>query len=514
MSARSLRSTAAFCLTMVTAATLAAQAPATPEEFARRQYDSGLEFLKSGRYAEALKDFQAVVESYPATTIADEAQLAMARYQLEVARDAGSAQSIAETLLKKFPTSDSVPMAYVVIGQAMVARGITPANADAALANFERVPRLFPGSDAVAPAVFAAGDTLKRLGRCSDALQRFEQVETQYPRTTWAWQARLSSAGCLVAAGRTVDAMATLQAVTDADHATPQARQARAWNTILYRLYLKASDGPAYSFSNRSAGGPAGKLKDVSAVALGDPGSAGCGAAGPQPCVYVGTRAGVMVLDEKGTLLRSFGSGEVRGLFVDPHGRVVMVQRAVMQQEDAGGAPGLITLTAPRDNGPQKVLDDMSAVAILSTGDRLVADRSARAVLRFDSAGKFVAPFASVRASRIAVGPGDAVALLDRDAKSVTIVDRDGKPGARIMAKGPGYELTNPADVGFDALGHLYVLERDAVDVFTSSGTLVTTFTPAPQGTGAFREATAFALDEAGRLFIYDERSERVQIYQ
>jgi TolA-binding protein len=516
MKAARWQSCLVLCAIVAAAATLAAQAPVTPEEFARRQYDSGLEFLRSGRYAEALKDFQAVVESYPATTIADEAQLAMARYQLDVARDAGAAQTIAESLLKKFPTSDSVPMAYVVIGQAMVARGITPANTDAALANFERVPRLFPGSDAVAPAVYAAGDTLKRLGRCADALQRFEQVETQYPRTAWAWESRLSSAGCLVAAGRPVDAMSTLQAVTDADATTPQARLARAWNTILYRLYLKAPARQAYTLSERSVGGPAGKLKDVAAVALGDRGTDGCKTTGTQPCVYVGTRAGVMVLDERGTPLRTFGSGEVRGLFVDAHGRVVMVQRAVLQQEDGSGAPGLVTLTAPRDNGPQKVLDDLSAVAMLSTGDRLVADRSVRAVYRFDAAGKFAAPFASVRASRIAVGPGDVVALLDRDTKSISIVDRDGKPAARIMTKGTGYELRNPTDIAFDALGHLYVLERDGVDVFTAAGTLVTAFAPpaAAQGSGGFRDASAFALDEAARLYVYDERTERVQIYQ
>jgi TolA-binding protein len=513
MSRRQWHSALAVCAIVAAAARLAAQGSVTPEEFARRQYDSGLEFLRSGRYAEALKDFQAVVESYPATTIADDAQLAMARYQLDVARDAGAAQTIAESLLKKFPTSDSVPMAYVIIGQAMVARGITPANTDAALANFERVPRLFPGSDAVAPAVFAAGDTLKRLGRCGDALQRFEQVETQYPRTAWAWEARLSSAGCLVSGGRAADAMATLQAVTDADPATPQARLAREWNTILYRLYLKGPTRPAYAFSDRSVGGPAGRLKDVTAVALGN--SRTEGAKGPSvPYVYVGTRAGVMVLDQKGTPVRSFGSGEARGLFVDPQGRIVMLQRAVLQQEDGPGEPGLVTLTAPRDGGPQKVLDDLSAVAILSTGDRLVADRSARAVYRFDAAGRFMSPFASVRASRIAVGPGDTVALLDRDTKSISILDRDGKAGARIMTKGTGYELKNPTDLAFDALGHLYVLERDAVDVFTTTGTLVTTFTPQPQGSGAFRDASAFALDEAARLYIYDEHTERVQVYQ
>jgi TolA-binding protein len=514
MNARCWHSALALCAIAATAARLAAQGPVTPEEFARRQYDSGLEFLRSGRYAEALKDFQAVVESYPATTIADDAQLAMARYQLEVAHDGGAAQTIAEALLKKFPTSDSVPMAYVIIGQAMVARGITPANTDAALANFERVPRLFPGSDAVAPAVFAAGDTLKRLGRCGDALQRFEQVETQYPRTTWAWEARLSSAGCLVAASRPVDAMATLQAVTDADPATPQASLARAWNTILYRLYLKAPTRPPYAFSERSVGGPGGKLRDVTAMALGTDPGAGCKPGMAQPCLYVGTRTGVIVFDEKGTPLRTFGSGEARGLFVDPRGRIVMVQRAVLQQEDGTGSPGLVTLTAPRDGGPQKVLDDLSAVAVLSNGDRLVADRSARAVYRFDSAGKFLAPFATVRASRIAVGPGDTIALLDRDTKSVSILDRDGKSLARIMSRGTGYELKNPVDLAFDALGHVYVLERDAVDVFTSAGRLITTFAPPPQAAGAFRDASAFALDEAARLYIYDDRGERVQVYQ
>ncbi len=99
-----------------------AQAPTTPEEFARRQYDSGQECLRSGKDSEALKDFQAVVDSYPGSSDADDAMLAIARYQLDIARDPAAAQVTAESLLKKFPTSDSIPMAYVIAGQAMVAR--------------------------------------------------------------------------------------------------------------------------------------------------------------------------------------------------------------------------------------------------------------------------------------------------------------------------------------------------------------------------------------------------------
>ena len=161
--------------------TAGAQAPATPDEFARRQYESGLEFLHAGKYTEALKDFEAVVDIYPASSVADEALLAIARYQLDVQRNPVAAQATAESLLKKFPASDSVAMSYVVAGQATVAKGLTPGNVDAALASFDRVQRLFAGTEAVAPALVAAGDTLRRLGRCPEALDEFDAVTHGVP---------------------------------------------------------------------------------------------------------------------------------------------------------------------------------------------------------------------------------------------------------------------------------------------------------------------------------------------
>ena len=60
----------------------AAQAPATSEDLARRQYEFGLESVKAGKYTEGLKDLEAVVDNYPASSAAAEALLAIARYQL------------------------------------------------------------------------------------------------------------------------------------------------------------------------------------------------------------------------------------------------------------------------------------------------------------------------------------------------------------------------------------------------------------------------------------------------
>ena len=58
-----------------------AQQPANNEEFARRQFDSGMSFLQNHRYAEALKDLQAVVDSFGTSTVAPTALLQIAQYQ-------------------------------------------------------------------------------------------------------------------------------------------------------------------------------------------------------------------------------------------------------------------------------------------------------------------------------------------------------------------------------------------------------------------------------------------------
>jgi outer membrane protein assembly factor BamD (BamD/ComL family) len=499
-----LRLLVGILASVVGAVPLLAQAPATPEEFARRQFESGLEFLRTGRDTEALKDFRAVVDNYPATSVADDALLMIAQYELDVRRDYAAARASADGLLKKFPASDSVAMAYVILGQAMVAQEMSPANVDAALASFERVPRLFAGTEAVAPALVAAGDTLRRLDRCPEALNRFMRVEVEYPRTRWAALARLSGASCEVAAGRPIDAMARLQRAVDLDPAAPEATSARALNTVLYRLYVRAPAQPPWTASDRVIAGPAGRMRDVHGIAVGPDGS-----------LFVGTRTGVQVLDSKGSVSRTVASAsEARSMFVDARGSVTIAQRAVLQPEGrAAGAPSLVTLTVPRDGAQSRVVDDIAAVAVLSSGERLVADRGQRAVYRFEAGGKYLAAFATGRVTRIAVGPADEVALLDRDQKQVTLVDRTGTPLSRIAAKGTGWTMDNPADVAFDALGHVYVLDRSRLLVFARDGRLVTSFAPPTGSPGAFRSGAALALDAAGRVYLYDERTERVQVY-
>jgi TolA-binding protein len=66
-------------LVVCAAAALTAQGT-SEESLAQRRLDSGRAFARQNNYAEALRDFQAVVESYPASSVADNALLEIARY--------------------------------------------------------------------------------------------------------------------------------------------------------------------------------------------------------------------------------------------------------------------------------------------------------------------------------------------------------------------------------------------------------------------------------------------------
>src|SRR5262249_8595466 len=181
-----------LCIAAVVAAgTAILGAQANTEEFARRQYESGLSFMQNGRYAEALKDFQAGLASFAGTSVAGNALPQVALDQVDVPQDTAGAQAAVERLLKDYPETDSAPMAYVVSGRIALAKGRAPGDVDSALASFERVPRLFPNDEAVPAAGFYAGDTLRIVRRTDEALERFRRVSLEYPRSISAARARI-----------------------------------------------------------------------------------------------------------------------------------------------------------------------------------------------------------------------------------------------------------------------------------------------------------------------------------
>ena len=491
-------------LVLATGATLAgAQDPAT-EGAARRRYESGLTFLAEKKYSEALKDFQAVVDSYQQSRVADAALLRIAEYQLDVVGDIAAAQTAVDLLQKKYGNSESGPMGLVLAGRIILSKSRVAAEVDSAIASYDRVPRLFPGSDAVPASMFYAGEALRLTHRDAEAILRFRQVSTDYPESEWAPRALLSEARCLVLTGKAPRAMELLQRVRQRFPKSVEAQTAVAWNTILYRLYLRVPAQPAFQHAaQRTIAGATGRLKDIQALAI-----------GPGGTLYAAHSDGVLAFDLAGRSAPGLTAKDTRAVAFDRSGSPTAVGRDGIVGPD--GAPR--ALTVPKPDGSPRTLGDITSGVLTSTGDLLVVDSNAKNIARFSSAGKFAAPFAPVFPSRLAIDVTDRVVSLDENGAGLTVIEHDGRPRATIPARGQGYEFDRPVDLAVDPLGHIYVLDRNKATVFVFAQgpqpRLLAAFTVPPKSPGAFRKAVCFALDSAGRLYIYDDDVEKIQVYQ
>lgn len=498
-----------------------AQAPAPGnEDVAKRQLESGRSFARQGNYTEALKDFRAVADTHATTSVADNALLEIARYYLDIVNDTKQATAAVDAILSKYPTSDSAPDAYVMAGRLALSRGHQAADLDAALANFDRVFRLFPNSDAVPRSLLFAGETHWYARRYDDALASYGRLTADYPTSTSTPDAYLGAGRVLVSLGRPVLAMEELQQIRNRWPATEAAKTALSRITLLNRLFVRGRSQAAFALTTENVG-PA-KLQNVVGLA-----STAAGA------VYVATELGITPIAAPAGA-KAPGSARPRGLAIDTGGNLIGIESNAVRSA-AGDA---VNFSVPQSSGGTKPLVKIDAAAQLSNGDWIVMDDDERGLQRFSRTGTYANVFSAIKTPRLAVNAIDDVAVIDRDGKTITILDATGKVVGRIPFKGASYDLPNPEDLAFDSFGHLYVLDRGAIAVFspypvpaatgaappappapaagprTVSYSLVTQFTSPEKDPAAFRKATAFAVDPSGAVFLYDDRAQRVMVYR
>jgi TolA-binding protein len=493
-------------LACVATAAAAAHAPQAAEDVARRQLESGRAFARQGNYDEAIRDFQAVAETHAATSVADDAWLELARYYIDVAGDQAQAQAAVDAILANYATSDSAPSAYVLAGRLAMARSRQSQDLEAALANFDRVSRLFPASDAVPDALRMAGLAQFHAGRLDEALASLGRVTSEYSAHPAAAEAYLTAARVLMALGTPGLALEELQQVRNRFPDSPSAATALERLTLLHRLYIRAEHGPAYRASSETAG-PA-RLENVVGMQTAADGrviwaaESGLGAAAPQGAAqpqYV---------------------GRARGAGLDAEGRVIVIEGNVLRT-----ASGEALMFAAQQGSSLDALDRIVAAGQLSNGQWVIMDNDARSLHRFAPDATHLAPFESARVTRLAVSETDRIAGIDRDGQNVFVFDVGGVMVSQVQLRTETYDLRDAEDVKFDVFGHLYVLDREALAVFTPDAgagsapgrvgyRLLTVFSVPEGQAGRFDRATAFAVDGAGAVFLYDDRNKRIQVYR
>jgi hypothetical protein len=341
-----------------------------------------------------------------------------------------------------------------------------------------------------AAALFTDAQAVRAKGRTDEAIGRYHRVMADYPASVWAARSALESARSMVTQGDWAPAMRQMQDVYLRFPGTPEAAQALERNTILHRLRLR-KDTPVFRWARTAVTGSS-VLRRVVGVAMDSKGR-----------LYVATRQSLALFSESGALVRTEPADEPRSLTMRGDAPMLLYERGLRQETGA-----VVPITIPDQNRQREA--DIQAGAVSDEGV-LVADRRTKAIHRVSLNGAYQSRFTAIDAVRVAVGPLREVAAIERETHALWFIGADGK--ARIIpAAGDGYQLRQPIEVAFDPLGHLYVLERDSVSVFAPTGELLSVFAPGAVA-GAFRMAVAFHVDAAGRLYIYDEDRQLLQVF-
>jgi outer membrane protein assembly factor BamD (BamD/ComL family) len=466
---------------------------------ARGWFAHGTAMRDQGNYEEALKDFRQIVDTLPESSVADKALLEVARYQFDVQRDLDATEQTLIRLKKDYSKGEAIPWAWVLSGRISLARRESAARIASAVNDLERVAAIYPDSDAVPAALYYRAEA-DRLSRRTDAAkQEFLDVAQRYSRNEWAAKALLGAARCHVDAGDGVSALQAAQRVRDRFPNSPEAAAALNWTTILYRLYIRARSEAPFDYVKRLSGS-ATAIKDVKAIGVTADGE-----------VMAVLPLAVANLSAPQRPLRM--PELVRDLQIDWADRL---WGASAQHVMAASGPPVLLPIPHRPDRPNEhpQVEDISSFVVTSIRDLLVADHGHGATYRFTSAGKYVAKWIDGAPDRMAIDPDDNIAIPKNE--SVSVFDREGRPQHAIPRNGTGYEMKSVRDLAYDSLGHLYVLDRShgAIFIFSPSGQYMTQFELAEKSPGAFRKAAAIAVDHSGRLYIYDERAEAIQVYE
>jgi hypothetical protein len=342
--------------------------------------------------------------------------------------------------------------------------------------------------------LFIDADSKRANCRTADAIGNYQSVAAQYPASPWAARAVLEAARCLVVQGKWALAMRQMQDVRQRFPKTPEAERALERNTILHRLRLRPPGQSVFRYARTAVNGSAANVQRVLDVAVDS-----------QHRVYVAMRRSVLVFGDTGALVMTIPVAEYRAFAISGDGPMLFEEQGI---RSASGP--LVPIRIPDQNRERDA--DVQAAAFVDGDTFVVADRRTRAIHRISASGAYGSRLASLDVSRIAVGPVGQIAAIERETLALFLIDPDGT-ARRVPAQAAGYQLRAPVDLAFDPLGHLYVLERDSVIVFAPTGELLSVFSPGTAA-GAFRLGVALEVDSAGRLFLFDEDSERLQVFQ
>ena len=471
------------------------------EQQARRRFAAARDDYERRNFEQAIREFDEIITNQSTTSVADDALLWKARYLLEQRRDAAGAKALIDRLRKNYQGTDSIAASEILEGRIFLAGGHGPKEVTEAVMRFDSVDRVYPGDPAIPEAMYRAAEAARLSGQAPEAVRRFTQLVTRYPALDpWTPRGLVGSAQTLVATGQWKRAVEQLQRVRNRFERSPESTLALDLNTLLYRLYLNQKMQLALEGALTT---PKDRFKDVIDIAVHS-------RTGQFSILTKTTLTTLPTPSEKVAPISSVRHVDAVAIFFDRYGSVHTAHERTLHDQAGKTMP----LVAPMD-GTERMQLKFSAAAMNSAGEYLLADNDRETIFRCSADGQCSgAKFdLKVRSDQLATNDLDQLVSFDKGRKQVQLFDRNGKLLQTIPERSEGHQLRDPEDIALDRFGHIYILARSAVFVFSPDAVRLLKKFELPEKPQRV-EGRALAVGSNGKLYIFDDRTQSVHIYK
>lgn len=498
------------------------QTDAQLERAAERRFRSAEQFYAGGRHGQALRDFEAILDTMPGSRLADDAALRIARHRFDVEGDPAAAEEMVDRLFRSYPAGDSIPGAHLLLGEIAI-RSLPPRPGDAQ-AEFERA--LTAAGAAGSPWSFAAltgiaaiaSDFMDDPTAAGALLSALHETPSAPASAAQRFRARLLLARTLArmgeanaafgeVAGLRADLLRAIREET-AEGAAPAggngrddspaelAEEARKLASLVSRH--QSPGGPAWRFAGAIQ--PPQRLDRPLRVRI----------AGGSLHVLDRDTDELQTFTPAGAFEEAIGVEDPRDFVFAGDGTAGGAAIPVVAAEDALVVGGNV-MTLRLDNGPER-LRRIRAVAVTPEGYWVWDDRE-KGVFRFARSGLHLGRVPHPRLDevhRIERHPAGHLIVIE-DRQGVMAFDAEGR---RIFHLTRDSGFPEPIDVAFDALGNLFVLDRDGptLGVFDRDFNRIVRLEGQAWSGGAVRRPVSLDVGPDGVLYVLDESTRAVAV--